>query len=183
MTQELLSPLLFQIPTIIIAGIALTYSILSYRQSHKMNNENILYQEKIQAYKYIMYALSDLLNTMGLYFDITCDKLEQKNINKEDKSELRDLIYEIDDKINEFDNCIKSNSSILPNKIVSKLEDLAYDLFDVEPLIGDVQKNDLQNYDKSLDTFFDQAEKLVGMFRKDLNTKELNQGLFRRIKR
>lgn len=181
--MDISGEMLIDIITILIASAALICSILSYRQSHKINNENILYQEKIQAYKDIMYALSDLLNTMDLYYDITYDKLEQKDLNKKDKNEIRDFIDEIDEKTNEFDNNIKSNAAILPNKIIGKLEDLAYDLFDMEPLIGDLHKSDLQNYDKSLDTFYDQAEKLVGLFRKDLNTKELNQDLFKRIKR
>lgn len=172
---------LIELLAIIVATAALICSFLSYRQSHKINNENMLYQEKINAYKDIMYALSDLLNTMGLFLDLAYEKLEQKNLNKDDKNEIRGFIDEIDEKTNEFDNNIKSNAAIIPNKILNKLEDLAFDLFKVEPLI-DIQKSDIQNYGRSLDTFFVQADKLINMFRRDLNTKALNQALFKRIK-
>lgn len=173
---------LIELLAILIASAALICSFLSYRQSHKINNENILYQEKINAYKDIMYALSDLLNTIDLYFDLTDEKLDRKKLGEEHKKEALEFTEEIERKSNEFDSEVKANAAILPGKILSKLEDLAYNLFRLKPLV-DLQKSDVENYDKSLEGFYEQAEKLVGMFRKDLNTKELNQGLFRRIKR
>ncbi|WP_343534031.1 hypothetical protein [Pedobacter sp.] len=181
MLQEL-SPLVFGIITIAISVVALVYSIRSYKQSHKINNENILYQEKINAYKDIMYSLSDLLNTIQLYLQLTEEKIKQKALKEEDIEEISEFTDEIDDKVNEFDNVVKANSSILPNKILNKLDYLVFELFDVKPLI-DLEKYEIPIYEKSLDTFYEQAGILVDAFRKDLNTKALNQTLFKRIKR
>ena len=179
---EGIDKLISNLPTITISGFALFYSIKSYKQSHKINNENILYQGKINAYKEIMHSLSDLLNTMNLYFYLGERKVLDNNLNEAYHEKLDEYADDIDKKTIEFDNAVKANAAILPNKILDKLENLSFDLFDTDT-IDEMKKHNLSTYEKSLDDFYDKAEKLVGIFRKDLNSKTLNQELFKRIKK
>lgn len=60
------------------------------------------------------------------------------------------------------------------------LNKLAFELFVLNPLID--LKN-IPSYEKSLNQFFEEAEDLVSLFRKDLNAKVLNKTLFKRIKK
>ncbi len=178
--SEIYYDLFSSIITIAIALIALVYSIKSFKQSHKINNENILYQEKITAYRAIIYCLSNLLNYMELYLDCIESKLNSGRLSEKDKGVINGYDSDLWDKIYSFDNQVKSHSAILPNKVLNKLEDLTFDVFNLKSLT-ELEKHDFTNHEKSIDDLYKQADLLVNIFRKDLNTKALNENLFKRI--
>lgn len=182
MDEQILNQIGLQIPAILIALFALVYSIKSYKQANKITNENILYQEKVQGYKDIMYSLCDLLNSVQLNFYFVKALASKGSLTDEELDEINDYADEIDNKTDEFDNIVKANSVILPSKILDPLEDLIADLYESQSL-DNLEKNDFEQFDERIEGFLEKAEKLVKLFRKDLKSKELNETLFKRIKR
>lgn len=181
MSDEILSLIASQIPTLIIAGFALFYSIKSYQQANKITNENILYQEKIQGYKAITYALSDLLNSIQLNFYFTKDLVTKSKLTDEEIEDINNYADEIDDKTDEFDNVVKANSIILPTKILKSIEELIDQLYEGQS-VADLEKKDINHYDEMINNFLEKSDKLIVLIGKDLKSKNLNKTLFKRIK-
>lgn len=177
--KDLLLQLALQIPATIIALIAIVYSIKSYYLNNRINNENILYQEKITGYKEVMYALNDLLNVLQVNFYTTKFILSRK-VTEEDEDLLDELANEIDEKAAEFDNVVISNSAILSEVSLKKLEYFLELLYQNKSL-EELKKIELNRFELLIDELLENAASLNVYIRKELNTENLDLMLFKRI--
>ena len=170
------------IASVIISSGALLVSFLNYKNALRLQNENQIYNLKVELYTKIIKEavkyttdmqdkLNNFKNTIG-----TDKQLDSKKIN--------DLADEVDKIGFAFDDFIVSNVLIVPKKILAKLTE--FDSFILHgPADGDEQldPNPLVNLEKFTNILFEKCNELVDAFREDLHIDKLNNSLLNRLKR
>ena len=164
---------------IIAIGISLfafLISFLSFRRDKKKANQDLLFQEKLNAYKEISFLGNKIY---GDFFDLI--NLIQEFEGKPEKWEKRFVKFsdQYYDQAFEFQNLLNKYMVILPNKIFKSVEDYSMNL------MGFVTVTGSGNNEIIIDSYVrlgDHLQIIIELIRKDLNADKLNVELSKRIK-
>jgi len=159
-----------------ISLLAFLISYLTYRREKRKANQDLLFQEKINAYKEISFLgnkiYSDFFDVINLVqdFDGTKKEWEKKFIK------FSDDYY---DQAFEFQNLLSKYMVILPNKIYKSVEDYSMNLMGFVTMSA---HNDNEIIIDGYDRLGDHLKVVIELIRSDLNVDKLNVGLSKRIK-
>lgn len=161
---------------VILSLIALLVSIGGYFLSRKIENQNIVFQEKIKSYGLITKAINNLSNVVSINLSLG-RILSRENTDENDRT-LDDLAAELDQAMKHFNDVVLENYLLLPEKIADEFDDFNNSLEKMD--IGDILTDD-KKYDAFMDKLADKFQGLIFAMRKDLHAENLNRGLSRRI--
>lgn len=160
----------------IISIFAFILTSLSYRRERSKSNQDLLYQEKISAYKKLMFLAN---TTFESFFDIVEDIQDHEGSKKEWTKYLEKECEEYDDIVTEFQEAIFESLPILPNKVYRELIEFGQESrhFITSAFNGNARLtiNAHDKLEKSL-------RKIIVLVRIDLNVDKLNIDLKKRLK-
>lgn len=156
--------------------VALFVSIGGYFLSRKMENQNIVFQEKIKSYGLIITALNNLRNVVSINLSLGRILINEKS--QENDERVHELAAELDVAMRHFNDVVVENYLLLPEKIVDCFGEFNTSLeeMDVEGILTDDTK-----YGTFMEKISGKFEYLILAMRKDLHAEKLNRGLSKRI--
>ncbi len=164
-------------PSTIISIAAFIISLLAYRQSLKLPNENKIFEEKIRVYHDLIKIMNEAINEI---FGCINEFAENKKTKEFDEKELKDDFNDaIDAAIYSVEDAITDNSLVLPDKVVVKLTGFLELLDKDEYLDTYVSLEEFEKLDTTIEEAFNEA---IDIMRKDLDFDILNKGLRKRIR-
>ena len=173
----------FLIPTIV-SGIAALFAILSYRRNRRFNNENYLFEKKVESYSIILQELDRLIVKYERHLDEF--KIIAKIPNRVDQTILEQLNQkadELEESTDSFVGLIISKSLVLPENIVDKLDQVQEILY--ESTIPGTEfikyPEVIKKTDQHIETLLDLANEINDEMRNDLNIEKLNNLLYKRL--
>ncbi|MFI1770185.1 hypothetical protein [Thalassobellus citreus] len=159
-----------------ISLLAFLISFLSFRREKKKSNQDLLFQEKINAYKEISFLGN---KTYGDFFDIINLVQEFDGTKKEWDKKFVKFSDDYYDQAFEFQNLLSKYMVVLPNKIYKSVNDYSMNLMGFVTISG---HNDSELIIDGYDRLGDHLKIVVELIRADLNVDKLNVGLSKRIK-
>ena len=168
--------------SILIAMSAFVLSLSIYNRESKKNNEDILYQEKINSYQNIASALWKHYSNTFEYIELVQGKVDFKS------SEVMEVV-KIHEEFEIKLNVMKvRNSTVIPNNVIYALNQYLNisEKLQVE-CINRVLAEDFGNYQYNQPLFKDYDElgshvnSIINLMREDLKTEALNVSLFERL--
>lgn len=162
--------------SLIFSILAIVFSIFIYLKDQKRNNQDQLFQEKLNSYKELMNTAK---STYSKFFDIvdyvqffTGEKKQWEKKFQKYSGVYYGLAFE-------FKYCLSRNSFILQEQILSKLEELEFALIH---FVTSSYHQDNEITFSAYESIGQQIEEIEELIRSDLNIKNLNKGLQKRIK-
>lgn len=156
--------------------IAIAFSIFTSIKDQKRNNQNQLFQEKLNAYKELLGMAK---TTFSKYFDIV-DKVQFFGRDEKQWDKKFDKFSGIYYGMSyEFKYCIAKNSFIIPDDILNKFEELEFSLVH---FVTSSYHQDSEITFTAYDNIGQQIEEIEEMIKLDLNINNLTRGLEKRIK-
>lgn len=170
------SPELLALFAVLVSILALIVPYLTFRREKKQANQDILFQEKINAYKDIARRSFNLYRD---YFDIV-DKVQFYEGTKEEwEKTFREEIFPQFMISEEFKKQLFTYTVILPNNIFKVAEHLSEDLL---AFITSASHCDNEIIINGYDHIEREIFELIDLIRKDLNTDSLNMELLKRTR-
>jgi len=175
--------LIVSIMAIVVSGVAACFSILTYRRNRRLENENHLFKLKVDAYAKILSELNSLVNNIQRHVNSARSVLSNQNIKNRDEDKIDDSADEVDDLCFKFDDTIVANSLIMPENIISVLENISDKIMNGETVdsLSENPKETLKKLDEVLNELISDGNNLNDLMRKDLKIAELNLSLYKRI--
>ena len=161
----------------LIAIAAFIVSLLAFRQSRKLPNENKIFEEKIKVYHELIQVLNTTINEIFACINEFAENEKSKAIDRiilED-----DLNGALDDAIYAFEDAITDNSLVIPNKLIDKLSNFLELLDKEEYLKSYVDREEFEKLDEEVEEAFNS---IIDAMRNDLDFDILNKGLRKRIR-
>ncbi len=157
---------------VFLSVLAFILSYLTFKREQKKSNEDILYQEKINAYKDIVYEAKKIYHE----YYIIVNALEKDHSATLQSETYLNRYFE---KAYEFDNLISKFIILLPNTIYTELDTFSDSLteFLSEISLTNPHENKLE-YKK----LKNQLSSIISLIRSDINIDELTIELNDRIK-
>lgn len=159
-----------------ISILALLISFLTYRREKKKVNQDLLFHEKINAYKEISFLGNKIYED---FFDIINLVQDFEGTRKEWDKKYIKFSGNFYDQTFEFQNLLSKYMVILPNKIYKSVEEYSMNLMSFVTIAS---HNDNSLIIDVYDKLGDQLKVMIELIRYDLNVDNLNIGLSRRIK-
>lgn len=159
-----------------ISLLAFLISFLSFRREKKKANQDLLFQEKINAYKEISFLGNKIYSD---FFDIINRVQEFDGTKKEWDKKFIKFSGDYYDQAFEFQNLLSKYMVILPSKIYESVENYSLNLMGFVTMSG---HNDNEIIIDGYDRLGDQLKIIIKLIRADLNSDKLNVGLSKRIK-
>lgn len=160
-----------QIISIAIAAGALVISILVYLRQKSLDNENFIFQYKIEQYSQLINASSELLESLYRSF---VDVLDEMLNAIHDDNEIEEIINEIDEKMSVFRVVLQKSCAFIPKEIAEKLDKLYDSIFELQSGYEDELKA------AKLESGMHNIAKIINLMRKDLGIESLNIRLNKR---
>lgn len=161
--------------TFIISSGSLLISLLSFRRSKKLDNENHLFKCKIEVYQMVARSISELLKSI----DNKCTLLDKylQNPSNESKTILLKSADIIDSEVINFHFMLQGNLLVMSEIVYKPIDEFVDFLFDSKT----------QNFDydvllNAVTSCFNKAEEIVSAMKEDLNLQVLDTSLFKRLK-
>jgi len=159
----------------VVAACASVVTVLNYRLSRKLANENKLYEEKIRSYHVVIKALNE---ASARYLDCAGDYLTGEEKGNGTKELFDTLNDELDKSFYALEDAIYENSLVIPDKIMRKIYHFL-DLLDMDEFLNEMLGDGrLEEFEDSINVLFD---KIINAMRKDLSFEKLDIGLKKRI--
>jgi Txe/YoeB family toxin of Txe-Axe toxin-antitoxin module len=164
-------------PGTFIAIAAFIVSLLAFRQSRKLPNENKIFEEKIRVYHEFIKVMNAAVNEI---FGCINEFAENEKTKAIDRKELEDdLNSALDDAIYSFEDAITDNALIIPDKLVDKLSNFLEFLDKDEYLKTYASPGKFEKLEEEIDDAFN---RIIDDMRNDLDFDILNKGLRKRMK-
>ena len=174
------------ISSILVPSITVLFAILTFRRNRRIENENYIYKSKVEAYTIILKDLTALISQLQkYYFELKAIIKRNNEQDKEDADRLYEISDHVDDLIFKFDDTITSNSLLIPEKVLEKIENLSIKLLGIYPPEGEEEniENLITEFNSIIDEANHEANIIYEAMREDLNSDDLNRTLFTRIKK
>jgi hypothetical protein len=175
----------FAVPTII-SAIAAIFSILAYRRNRRLTNENHLFEKKVEIYSSILGELNQLLINLENHLSrFKFHSLQKTDFDKDFSTSLNNTADEIDEMSDKFRALCISSSLLLPESVFKTINILINKLY-LSPTPNSDSKSipNLSKYlDGNLDELLALSNQINQEMRKDLNIDDLNDLLYKRLKK
>jgi len=159
----------------VISICAFVLTFFSYRRERSKSNQDLVFQEKIAAYKKLMFLAN---TTFESFFDLVEDVQDHEGSKKEWTKYLEKECAEYDKLVTEFQDAIFESLPILPDKVYRELIEFGQESrhFITSAFNGNARLtiNAHDKLEKSL-------RKIIILVRTDLNVDKLNIDLKRRL--
>lgn len=162
--------------SLIFSILALVFSVFIYFKDQKRNNQDQLFQEKINAYK-------ELLNIAKTTFTKFFDIVDYVQYFEGDKNQWEKKYQKFSGNYYgmafEFEYCLSKNSFLLQDEIYSKLKELEFSL------IHFITSSSNQSKEITFEAYEgigNRIEEIESLIKTELNINSLNKGLNKRIK-
>ncbi len=158
--------------SIVISIVAVTVSFINYRRSLKLQNENIIYAKRVEAYMEFSTYMWQLAHEMDEISSVMIQTPKTYNVKVEK------LLDKFENTEKTFYDTIVKHSLVSDQNITDNLFDLIQNcdfLFDYDLLSSEEIKNKTNN-------FTDKADVVFEKMKEDLAIENLSKGLASRIK-
>lgn len=172
---------LIQIPAALISIFALVYAIRAHKLNLHVNNEHILYEQKMESAKEVLYAISDLINSIQSGFELY-QYLVDHNESTATSEELFDAADDIDNKADELRNVMITSAVVLPKKTTKQFDEFI-DLVYSKSSMVELKLDEIHQYEFYIDELLKQFEKIAKSFKNDFHVGILNKFSDRRLKK
>ena len=165
------------IATLIVAAIALILSILGYWRSRTIDNENQLFNVKMQAYQIITTEIAAVTNII----EISTVKFKNlTGLSEEDRDKLiESIVNEIFNGLHYFRMKVAGHLFLLPEDINAKIE-LFYGSYINDKAPAPDWENPYRELESSIDLLYSRANAVYDAIREDLNLDVLHSKLLKR---
>lgn len=147
--------------SIFIATASFVITILNFNRQKKIDNENQVYNLKINLYNSITTRFSRLISSY---------EMAANDSNITDSIGRETMVNKIDREGIEFANFISENSLLLPDKMINALEAFIENTIYLE----DAR---ITTIDAGLQKMYAESLKIINLFRNDLNIESVNKSL------
>lgn len=169
-TQEILT-----IISLIIASIAIGLSYFTFQKQRSVNNEDLIFQQKVKIYQQYISRISRILKR---YDDVEAKWQDHKaGITLLSVEQLEDMEEDLDKEGYLFTHSQFKDHLLLSSEISKKMEGF-HNLLLLTPV--DLE-GDFPAFKNHLNRLYTEADNLLEAFRKDLKIEKLNYSLFKRI--
>ncbi|MFD2904659.1 hypothetical protein [Sphingobacterium anhuiense] len=155
---------------------AVIFSVFVYLKDQKRNNQDQLFQEKLNSYKELMHIVK---STHAKFFDV----VDYVQFYKGDKNQWKKKFLKYSGayygQAYEFKYCLSKNSFILQENILNKLQELEFSLIH---FVTSSAHQDSEITFNAYDHIGYQIEEIEKLIKLDLNINNLNIGLEKRIR-
>lgn len=159
-----------------ISLIALLITYLTFKREKKKANQDLLFQEKINAYKDISFLGNKIYRE---FFDVVNNVQFYEGKAKKWEKEFLEFSGDFYAKSFEFENIVSKHMVIIPSKIYDACSEFSFVLTQFVTTAGHCDNEIIINgYDK----LGFKLEELIELIRTDLNADKLNLELSKRIK-
>lgn len=162
--------------TTLISICALVVATLSYQRDRNKSNQDFLFQEKVNAYKELIFHINFMFES---FFDIMDEMLDHEGSNMKWEKFLKKESGYYDDLVADFYNSIFKALPMIPSDIYKELIKFGQD--STQFIDSAFEKNEAltteahEKLDKNLKI-------IINLVRKDLNVDKLNLSLSNRLK-
>ena len=166
----------FSIIAILISLSAILISYFTYRREKKKANQDILFQEKLLAFKEISF----LANKLHFDFYSLVEVVQDFEGNEKEWEEKFDKISnQYYEQAFDFQNLLSKYMILFPNKIYLKIEEFAMNSVQ---FVTSSSHGENEITINSHDKLENQLHNIIDLIRSDLNVDKLNIELSKRIK-
>lgn len=121
----------FWLPLVVSFG-AFLFTFLNFRRSKRFENENHIYKLKVEIYSKIIAELVKLID------ELQANIIDAKNYMEHQDEDMFMKLNESADKIDKisfsFDTFLVSNSLVIPEKVLSRLNKFSTLLLETDPI-------------------------------------------------
>jgi hypothetical protein len=161
---------------ILISLVALVFTYLIFKRGRKKVNEDILFKEKIYAFKDICHRTHEIYTN---FYDLV-DKVHFiEGTSEEREWKVPEFIGEQSKDINDYKKRVYQFVILLPNDIFKKAEDLSKHFLG---FVSSITESDSKSTVDDYDFLGNQLEELIELVRSDLKVDKLSLDLSQRIK-
>jgi hypothetical protein len=161
---------------LLVSLFAFSITFLSYRRERSKFNQDLVFQEKIDAYKKLMLLANTIFES---FFDIVDDLQDHDNAKKAWTKYMEKESEDYDELVTEFQDAIFESIPILPAKVYQQLIDFGLESTD---FINSAFKGNPGLTIKAHEKLEKSLNNLINMVRTDLNVDKLNIDLKKRLK-
>ncbi len=172
--------------SILVPSVTVIFAILTFRRNRRIENENYIYKSKVEAYTKILKELTALISQFQKYYiesKLIIDRIGE--LNEADFKIINEMADHTDDLIFDFDDTVTVNSLLIPEKVLEPIENLSIKLLGIHlPEPEEIKINELLvTFNSLIDDANREANNVYKFMREDLNSDDLNNTLFKRIKK
>jgi hypothetical protein len=160
----------------VISICALMVTFLSYRRDRNKSNQDLIFQEKINAYKDLIFHANNIFES---FFDLIDQVQDHEGTKKAWVKYFEKESDNFDELVTDFQDAIFRSIPIIPNKIYSEL--IAFGL-ESRHFVTSAFNGNAKLTIKAHENLEISLRKIISLIREDLTVDKLNVNLSKRLK-